>query len=380
MPGRYYMGVDYRRDHSFRIPNPDLSIKLGTPNACTYCHADQTNVWAADKMAEWYGTNKKQHYGSYIAEVLFEEENPKEKLAIVINDDLFPPITRAVAITELGQGFQEKSKKIIKAQLSNPESMIRLAAVRIYPMNDEKDIQLLINLLNDPVKSVRFEAAVILSEIPLTQIPEEKHTLLQKILNEYEAALLYSADFTASRLNLGNLYSNQGRLDEAIMQFKEAIEIDGEFYPAKINLAMIYNRMGENEKAERLFKEVVDNEPEQYQIQYSLGLLLAEMGKYEEAVLYLKKASDNIPENPRVLYNLAQLQVFLKNNIEAEESFKKILEISPASPEYMMAIIEFYFTQEDYSKARPYVLKVNDLFPDDAQSKQLLDFVNSKLE
>ena len=30
-----------RHDHSFRIPRPDLSAKLGTPNACNACHADK---------------------------------------------------------------------------------------------------------------------------------------------------------------------------------------------------------------------------------------------------------------------------------------------------------------------------------------------------
>jgi tetratricopeptide (TPR) repeat protein len=38
MPQTTYMAVDPRRDHSFRVPRPDLSVKLGTPNACTGCH------------------------------------------------------------------------------------------------------------------------------------------------------------------------------------------------------------------------------------------------------------------------------------------------------------------------------------------------------
>ena len=41
MPARTYMVVDRRHDHSFRIPRPDLSVKLGTPNACNDCHADK---------------------------------------------------------------------------------------------------------------------------------------------------------------------------------------------------------------------------------------------------------------------------------------------------------------------------------------------------
>jgi len=39
MPARTYMVVDVRHDHGFRIPRPDLSAKLGTPNACNDCHA-----------------------------------------------------------------------------------------------------------------------------------------------------------------------------------------------------------------------------------------------------------------------------------------------------------------------------------------------------
>jgi hypothetical protein len=65
MPRRVYMGVDGRRDHALRVPRPDLSVKLGTPNACTDCHAPKTPRWAADAVAKWYGAGRRQewHYG-----------------------------------------------------------------------------------------------------------------------------------------------------------------------------------------------------------------------------------------------------------------------------------------------------------------------------
>lgn len=43
MTGKYYMGNDFRRDHIFRVPRPDLSLKYDTPNACTQCHNDKDN-------------------------------------------------------------------------------------------------------------------------------------------------------------------------------------------------------------------------------------------------------------------------------------------------------------------------------------------------
>ena len=50
MPAKVYMQIDLRRDHSLRVPRPDLSIALGTPNACNACHADRSAAWAADAI------------------------------------------------------------------------------------------------------------------------------------------------------------------------------------------------------------------------------------------------------------------------------------------------------------------------------------------
>jgi hypothetical protein len=55
MPAKTYMVIDPRRDHSFRIPRLDLSVQLGTPNACNRCHRDKPATWAAAKVREWYG-------------------------------------------------------------------------------------------------------------------------------------------------------------------------------------------------------------------------------------------------------------------------------------------------------------------------------------
>jgi hypothetical protein len=41
MPERIYMVNDLRADHSMRVPRPDLTVSIGTPNACTGCHQDQ---------------------------------------------------------------------------------------------------------------------------------------------------------------------------------------------------------------------------------------------------------------------------------------------------------------------------------------------------
>ena len=68
MPQRHYMVVDGRRDHSFRVPRPDLSQTLGTPNACTDCHKNRSPAWAAETVARWYGPARRG--GWHYAEAL----------------------------------------------------------------------------------------------------------------------------------------------------------------------------------------------------------------------------------------------------------------------------------------------------------------------
>ena len=63
MPETTYMIVDPRRDHSFRIPRPDLTKALKTPNACNKCHTQQTPDWAAVDDAQtpgWSGVSDSQ--------------------------------------------------------------------------------------------------------------------------------------------------------------------------------------------------------------------------------------------------------------------------------------------------------------------------------
>ena len=62
---RTYMGIDGRRDHSFRVPRPDLAAETGSPDACTDCHTDRGPEWAAARIAEWYPESEQRgpHFG-----------------------------------------------------------------------------------------------------------------------------------------------------------------------------------------------------------------------------------------------------------------------------------------------------------------------------
>ncbi|MCK4824140.1 tetratricopeptide repeat protein, partial [bacterium] len=336
------MGVDFRNDHSLRIPRPDLTVEIGTPNACNGCHVDKTTKWAVDYIVQWYGISRKPHYGSVLAAGRTGNEILDE-LILLATDTLYPVVARATAISLVETYPGEKSSNAIAHLMSDNQSIIRYAAVQsFFTDNPDEYIRELTSMLYDPVKAVRMLAAFRLSSVPVERIDTLYMKAYQKALAEYRESMEYSGDFAASRHNLGIMYGNLGDLNAAIESYKDAIRIDDQFYPAKMNMAMTYNSLGQNDKAEIVFRDITKNHPELHEAFYSFGLLLAEQQKYEEAVEYLEKASQLMPERSRIYYNLSLLLQYLNRTSEAEISMKKALQLEPENIDYLYAMADFY--------------------------------------
>src|SRR4051794_7236214 len=90
------MVVDKRHDHSFRIPRPDLSVTLGTPNACNDCHRDQPATWAAAAIETWHGPVRKgfQSYDEAFHAARTDHADAAALLAVVAADQTTPGIAR----------------------------------------------------------------------------------------------------------------------------------------------------------------------------------------------------------------------------------------------------------------------------------------------
>jgi len=353
MVGRYYMGNDYRRDHSFRIPRPDLTISTGTPNACNNCHKDKTASWSLTYIQKWYGNKKRPHYGETFALALKGDINAVPNLILYTTNELYPLMVRATAVHYLGSFTDSLSNKTIEKALYDPEPLIRHTALLSYhPIDAGSYEKVLMAHLNDPVKTIRTEAAIRLSQIPENQLSPASKKARNAGLNEYSDINLYNADFPGGNYNLGIMYANLANPEMAAKYYEKALKIDPLFYMAKVNLAMLYNQMNKKDQAEVLFKEVIKDYPEYYELYYSLGLLLAEKNKFQESVGYLETAAKNLPQNTRIYYNLALIYQQIGNNGKAEQTYKILLAKEPENLDYLYATAFFYAQIKEKQKAR----------------------------
>jgi Tfp pilus assembly protein PilF len=377
MPGRLYMVNDYRPDHSIRVPRPDLSVKLGTPNACNRCHVDKTNEWSAEYTLKWYGSKQKYHYGSTFSAARNGEPQAREELILLLSDILSPVLVRATALSLLGRYQGDDVHAVFRQILASDEPLLRRTALLFLPrFSPEEQMQLVGPLLDDQVKGVRLEAARALTRIAPDQLAGRWQESFKRALAEFEEVALYSSDFAASRLNLGALYSYQGQTDQAEEQFKKAAAIDRDFYTARTNLAVLYSRQGKNDLAEEQLRKALAVNPDLPDVNYSMGLLLSEQKQYQEAVKHLGKAAAGMVDNARVYYNLGQLLAFLRQDKEAEAALQRTVEIEPGNMNYLQAMAQFYLARRNFSGAREIAEMMTAADPSSPLGSQLLQFID----
>jgi len=378
MPGRVYMGADYRPDHSLRIPRPDLSTELGTPNACSAqgCHADKPLSWNVEHYTNWYGKTRKPHYGEIIAAGRTRQPEAETDLIRLAEDPLIPAIVRATGLELLRVYPSAASQATLAKALENDDALLRYTAIRSLEYFDtETRLKRIAPKLYDPVKAVRIEAAMMLSVLPEERLREDDREAFKKGLAEYREAMLYNADLAPQRYNIGNLAANLGDDRQAITAYEKAIAIDDQFYPAKVNLAMLYNRQGKNIEAEKLLREVVDQEPDLYEISYSLGLLLAEMQMYKDAEVYLGKAASGMPDYGRVHYNHGQVLLVLNQPKQAEAALLSALTAEPQNQDFFIALVDLYLKTGRTERARAVAINIIRQFPDHNGARELLQYL-----
>ena len=380
-PTRTYMVVDPRRDHSFRVPRPDLSVKLGTPNACNDCHDDQPPEWSLAAVTKWYGPERGQepHFAEAITAGRQGDPGAESKLIRLAMDDEQPAIARATAL-ELLRGFGVDGGAAMMLATKDPEPLVRTLAVGgLNRLPPGPRLDSVAPLLSDPVRSVRVEAARVLASVPPENFKPEQRGEFEAALKEYEDAQMGAADIPASHMNLGRLRADMGETDLAVEHYQTAWEMDSRFAAAPLELARLHNENGSNAEAEQVLREALENSPEAGEVYYSLGLLLAEEQRLEEAEVYLRQATQRLPERARVFYNHSLALQRLGRRAEGEKQLLRSYEIGPTVPDTVNALVIYYLQERRLHEALRFARELVSLAPGDPGPQQMVQRIEAEL-
>lgn len=364
MPHRTYMDVDPRRDHSLRVPRPDLSVKLGTPNACTGCHVEdrieaidpavreqlgeyadwqrladsddvsvaetvaaairETDRWCDEACDRWYGSERKTppHFAEPIADFRGGRPGAVEAMIGLATgpNGSAPAIARATALSELSRAGRREAVTAVAPILARPDEdpLVRAAAVNVYlsaagHLPARSVASTLIPLLKDPVRLVRTEAARVLVESGVyQQLDSSRRTQIDLAMREVRDALMVASDRAGSHLAWAILCEQRGRYDEAIEAYETAIRVEPLSTGPRTNLASLLERVAQERRG-----------PD------AVAMLERVRRLRQQELPLLARDAELAPDNPDVRYRYG-LALYLSGDLQrAREELRNTVEMAP---------------------------------------------------
>jgi predicted CXXCH cytochrome family protein len=372
MPERRYMVVDRRHDHGFRVPRPDLSLKLGTPNACNDCHSDKPVEWAAAAVDKWFGPQRDgfQTYAGAFHAVWADEPDAQKLLTVVASSGDNPPFARASALAEL----PAPDIALARQQLSDPDPMVRLGVLDMLEgLPAEQLWPIAAPRLTDPVRGVRIRAAELLAAVPSTQRRASDRDKFANAAAEFVAAQELNADRPDARTALGNFLARNGEPAQAEAQYRAALRLDPGFSAAAINLSDLYRELARDSDGEKVLRETLARSQRDPALHYALGLNLTRLRRAEAALDELKAASQLAPEQVHYAYVYAVALQSAGRRNDAMAILKSTLQRHPFHRELLTAATTFSRDAGDRSAALDFAERLAHIMPDDPAVRRLVE-------
>jgi len=382
MPSRTYMVVDPRRDHSLRIPRPDLSVELGLPNACNNCHADKSAQWALNSVDKWYGLEAKgfQRFAETLHAGSVGAPSAQQSLDQLVSERDQPAIARATALTMLGTYPGPLTEEAVRGAEADDSALVRRAAARALSNSGANaSAAILTPLLSDRVRAVRIETAEVLAPVRADTLPFEVATAFNRATDEYIAAQKLQAERPEAHLNLALLFAREGKFDQAEAELKTASSLDPSFAPAAVNLADLYRELGRDNEGEAVLREALRHLPDDASLLHALGLLMVRQKRREEALALLGAAADRDPPSARYAYVYAIALNDAGQRAAAIATLERSLKVHPYDSDSLVALVTLLGEAGNPAKALTYAERLEELDPGNPRMQQLLTELKNRL-
>jgi len=152
---------------------------------------------------------------------------------------------------------------------------------------------------------------------------------LPEAIDQLETALRLRPDYAEAHNNLGDALARSRRLPEAIAQFVAALRLEPNYVVARDNLGSALIQSGRREEAIGQFRQVLQLQPDLAEAHASLGFALASTGRLEEAIPELQQALRLDPAAPNPHYYLGLALRSTGRLAEAEAQFREAARLRP---------------------------------------------------
>lgn len=292
MPATVYMQVDPRRDHSFSIPNPAQAQITDAPDACTTCHSENSQRWAAEVLQDWQMVLGNNQLTLALAQVMDGRTASAEAVADLLEENYYRDLQVAAAIEMTSGHLGQAQLSLLQRSLTHQSALVRRAAaasMQNYPV----DVKLtpLLTLLEDEALNVRLQAVASLADSYVT-LPAPLKTRFDKVANEYRNSLQVYNHAVGNQLQLAQFEVAVGNKTGARYAFESALKIEPNHLPTLINYAEFLKDNNELDKEYQLLNRAIENHAQEGIANFNYALMLVRRQQPEDAIPFLKSATE----------------------------------------------------------------------------------------
>jgi mannosyltransferase len=184
------------------------------------------------------------------------------------------------------------------------------------------------------------------------------------------AASLFPAALTS--LRLGDLYFQQGRMDDAARQFQEATRLKPQWGIAHTKLGNAYRDLGQLEQAEAAYRRSISVDPKYVGAYLNLGALYAAKGQQAEALALYQAAVDAVPDSAWAHSTLGQALLDQGNQADALAHLQRAVDLEPTNVNWLLALAGAYRQLDQRENAVNTYRRVLALAPNNQRASQAL--------
>lgn len=419
MPTTTYMDVDARRDHSIRVPRPELSVALGTPNACSGCHIDRLKLpaekrgqldqyadwiqaaqdgdqviqaelarvdqWCQDAFVRWYGDppEEDRQYAAIFAQARSDPRGAEDGLCELATKKTAPAIVRATALYHLSSLDSPTSLEVAARSLGDKDPQVRAAALGRFDTEIATLAQRLplarsqaaakrlyrpiaesvAKLLHDERRDVRMEAARVLIGVPGSLLSDllskDDRQALRDGIEQLQEGLLVNNDHAQAHMVQGSLWELLGNIPKALKEYETALDVEPTVAGPRRNLAALYDQLAQGDDADEMRERS------------------SQLRNQELALL--ERDARLSPEIAAVQYQYGLMLHAVGQKEQAAEQLIKAYELEPNTPQYAFAVALLYQDRQQWRDALPVAEKLVALRPRDLDYQILLETIRERL-
>ena len=245
------------------------------------------------------------------------------------------------AVAKLAYAFKkyEFAQGLMREAIKKDKTNVNFYYLRSKALEQMNDLPGARDMMFKVVELDRENTPMYLELAQILDKENKKDTALVMLAH----ALKIDPNFALAKEMMGIIYSEIGRIKEAVTMYEE-LAVSGEgTYNTYYNLAIIYWRNNEIDKAIKAYNVAVGMNPKLYEAHYALGRLYYMESNYEQSIYNLEIALKDKSLKAKAEYMLAQ-------NYMKQEEYEKAVEYLESAISQDKTLIEKVKSNEVFDK------------------------------